>query len=626
MLMYNLHRMNARILTLCCSLALVGLIQACQNKVKHSQGPAADDPHSFAQPWLARTTHLDLNLKVDFARKQLTGTAQWQIEHTGQASEIIFDTDQLDIHSVSLGSDNRPAHWYLAERDSLLGVALHVALEHGAKIVTITYSTRPDAAALGWMEPAMTAGKQQPFLFTQGQAILTRTWIPCQDTPGNRITYTAQIETPPGMMAVMSAENPQYKSADGRYTFRMEQPIAPYLIALAVGDIAFQAVGPRTGIYAEPAMLDRAAWEFADMEKMLAAAEALYGPYRWGRYDLIVLPTGFPFGGMENPRLTFATPTVITGDRSLVALVAHELAHSWSGNLVTNATWNDFWLNEGFTVYFERRIMEALYGAEYAAMPAQLEYAELEATLEELGRDHPDTRLKLDLQGRNPDIASSDIAYVKGAAFLEMLEKLSDRKRWDAFLKSWFETHAFQARSTEDFLAFLKQHYLRRYQLEANVDEWVYGTGLPANSPAPHSARLEKAAQAAANVAQTLPDTTGWSSHEWVHFVRHLPDGMPAALLQKLDATYGLSASGNAEIRCTWYTHAIEQGYVNNILPQVEEFLTGVGRRRFLRPIYGALMRSGYVAEARRIFDKAKAGYHAVSRTSIEAILRGAAD
>ncbi len=619
--------MHMRNLTFCCCLAIVGLLQACQNKVKPSQPhDAAHDPHSFSQPWLARTTHLDLSLKADFAQKQLTGAARWQIEYTGQASEIIFDTDQLDIKSVSLGPDNRPARWYLAERDSLLGAALHVALEHGAKVVTITYSTRPDAAALGWMEPAMTAGKQQPFLFTQGQAILTRTWIPCQDTPGNRITYTAQIETPPGMMAVMSAENPQHKDANGRYAFRMEQPIAPYLIALAIGDIAFRAVGPRTGIYAEPAMLDKAAWEFADMEKMLVAAEALYGSYRWGRYDLIVLPTGFPFGGMENPRLTFATPTVITGDRSLVALVAHELAHSWSGNLVTNATWNDFWLNEGFTVYIERRIMQALYGAEYAAMPAQLEYAELKATLKELGRDHSDTRLKLDLKDRNPDIASSNIAYVKGAAFLEMLEKLSDRKRWDTFLKSWFDTHAFQARSTEDFLAFLKQHYLQRYQLKANVDEWVYGTGLPANSPAPYSSRLEKAAQAAAGITQALPDTTGWSSHEWVYFVQHLPDGIPNALMQKLDDAYGLSSSGNAEIRCAWYVRAIEQGYVSNILPQVEAFLTGVGRRRFLRPVYGALIQYGHAAEARRIFDKAKAGYHAVSRNSIEAMLRSAAN
>ncbi len=623
--MHNITRMNTRFLALCGCLVLTGLLQTCQNKAKLSQRAVVNDPHSFSQPWLARTTHLDLNLKVDFAQKRLTGTAQWHIERTGQASEIIFDTDHLDIQSVSLGPDHRPAHWYLAQRDTLLGAALHVALEHDAKTVTIAYSTRPDAAALGWMEPAMTAGKQQPFLFTQGQAILTRTWIPCQDTPGNRITYTAQIETPPGMMAVMSAENPQQKNPDGHYTFRMEQPIAPYLIALAVGDIAFRAVGPRTGIYAEPTMLDRAAWEFTDMEKMLTAAELLYGPYRWGRYDLIVLPTGFPFGGMENPRLTFATPTVITGDRSLVALVAHELAHSWSGNLVTNATWNDFWLNEGFTVYFERRIMEALYGAAYAAMPARLEYAELEATLKELGQDHPDTRLKLNLQGRSPDLASGDIAYVKGAAFLEMLEKLSDRKRWDAFLKSWFETNAFQARSTEDFLAFLKQHYLQRYQLEANVDEWVYGAGLPANSPAPYSARLEKAAQAAAGIAQAWPDTAGWSSHEWVHFVRNLPDGTPTALLQKLDAAYGLSTSGNAEIRCAWYTRAIEQGYVNRILPQVEDFLTSIGRRRFLRPVYGALIRSGYTAEAKRIFDKAKAGYHAVSRTAIEAMLQQAA-
>jgi aminopeptidase N len=353
----------------------------------------------------------------------------------------------------------------------VLGSALHVPIGAGTSLVTIHYATSPDAAALGWMEPSMTFGKKMPFLFTQGQAILSRTWIPCQDSPGNRITYTATIEVPKGMMAVMSAENPQKTAPDGKYSFKMEQPIAPYLVALAVGDIAFQSVGPRTGVYAEPSMLKKVAYEFADMEKMVAAAEALYGPYAWGRFDVIVLPTGFPFGGMENPKLTFATPTVIAGDRSLVSLVAHELAHSWSGNLVTNATWNDFWLNEGFTVYFERRIMEALYGADYVEMLDELEYNELIAEMKDL--DSADTRLKIDLTHRNPDDGMTGVAYQKGSMFLRMLERKTDREKWDIFLKSWFETNKFTSKTTEDFLAFLQKNYLDKYKVTANVEAWV---------------------------------------------------------------------------------------------------------------------------------------------------------
>ncbi|MBI5916448.1 MAG: M1 family metallopeptidase [Bacteroidetes bacterium] len=596
---------------------------ACQQETSTAAPPDPKaDPHSSSQPNEARTTHLDLHLKGDFDKKNFSGYARWTIENKTGATEIIFDTDNIHIEKITLGKEEKPAEYFLVARDSVLGSALKVPIEPGTDLVTIYYSTGPNAPALGWMEPSMTAGKKLPFLFTQGQAILTRSWIPCQDTPANRITYTASIEVPLGMMAVMSAENPQQKSADGQYRFLMEQPIAPYLIALAVGDIAFRPVGQRTGVYAEPAMLDKVAWEFTDMEKMVTTAESLYGPYAWGRYDLIVLPTGFPFGGMENPRLTFATPTVITGDRSMVSLVAHELAHSWSGNLVTNATWNDFWLNEGFTVYFERRIMEALYGKEYTEMLAQLEYWELLDEVKTLGDTSPDTRLKVNLAGRNPDDGVGDVAYQKGSSFLVMLERLTDRTKWDEFLKSWFDTNKFQSKTTEEFLTFLQKNYLEKYGVTANVDEWVYHPGLPANYPKPNSARLANVEKAAVNVATVMPDTKDWTPHEWVHFVRNLPENTDVVTLKKLDKKFHLTTSGNAEIKCAWYEVAIRQGYSPEILPQIEYFLLNTGRRRFLMPIYTAFKEVGRVETARRIFEKAKPGYHAVSRGSVEELLK----
>ncbi|MCB0521272.1 MAG: M1 family metallopeptidase [Lewinellaceae bacterium] len=595
---------------------------ACRQTEEAKTPDLKADPHSFAQPNEAVTKHLDLHLAVDFDQKKLSGYAKWTIENKG-ADEIIFDTRNLDIQKVTIGKDERVTEYFLVDPDELLGTALRVKIEPETDMVTIYYATKPGAAALGWMEPSQTAGKKLPFLFTQGQAILTRTWIPCQDSPGIRITYDATIQTPIGMLALMSAENPQEKTADGIYHFRMEQPIPPYLIALAVGDIAFKAVGPRTGVYAEPPLLEKTAWEFADMEKMVESAESLYGPYAWGRYDLIVLPPGFPFGGMENPRLTFATPTVIAGDRSLVSLVAHELAHSWSGNLVTNATWNDFWLNEGFTVYFERRIMEKLYGKEYVDMLAALEYQELLDEIKDInaGKHPEDTQLKLDLAGRDPDEAGTDIAYQKGAFFLQYIEEKSGRERFDAFLKQYFEEHKFQVMTTEEFLAYLKKNLLDKYKIDVNVDEWVYQPDLPADFPIPHSDRFAKVEAAAKKVADTLPDTTGWTSHEWVHFIRQLPENVDVATLKKLDEKYNLTQSGNSEILFAWYETAIRRGYSGQILPSIENFLVNVGRRRFLMPIYRAFKETGQLETARKIFEKAKSGYHAVSYGSVEQLL-----
>lgn len=607
--------------------AALTFLTACKQDSTTTTAPPDPhaDPHSFAQPNLAVAKHLDLNLKVDFDQKILSGTAAWTIENPGNVNEIIFDTENLDIQKITIGKDEKEATYFLVAPDSILGTALRVQIEPTtpkgqSELVTIYYSTKPDAAALGWMEPGMTFGKKLPFLFTQGQAILTRSWIPCQDSPGNRFTYTANIEVPVGMMAVMSAENPQQTSPDGKYSFKMDKPIAPYLVALAVGDIAFKPISERTGVYAEPAMLEDVAWEFADMEKMVKTAESLYGPYEWGRFDVIVLPSGFPFGGMENPKLTFATPTVVTGDRSLVSLVAHELAHSWSGNLVTNATWNDFWLNEGFTVYFERRIMEALYGADFAEMQDELEYHELLAEMKDL--DSADTRLKLNLAGRSPDDGMTGVAYQKGSMFLRMLEQKTDREKWDAFLKSWFETNKFTSRTTEEYLDFLQKNYLDKYKVTANVKEWVYQSGIPANCPVPHSTKLAAVEKAAQDITNGLPDTKNWTPQEWVHFIRSLPENADVATFKNLDSQFHLTQSTNAQVQLAWYETSIRHGYVTEILQQVENYLVTVGRRYLVKAVYQALKDTGHIEDARRIFAKAEPGYHAVTRGTIEEMLK----
>ena len=592
------------------------------------------DPHSHAGSSPARAHHLGLDLVVDFAARTLAGSATWHLAPAEAAPEVVFDTRDLTIETVAcLDTAGRtsPAGFTLGAPDPVLGQALHVALPAGTTAVRIAYRTAPTAAALQWLVPEQTAGTE-PFLFTQSQAILARTWLPCQDSPGIRFTYEATVRVPPQLLALMSAENPQQRNAMGEYTFRMAQPIPAYLMALAVGDLAFTPLSGRTGIYAEPATLPLATHEFADLEHMVAAAEQLYGPYRWERYDLLVLPPSFPFGGMENPRLTFVTPTILAGDRSLTSLVAHELAHSWSGNLVTNATWDDFWLNEGFTVYFERRIMEQLYGREYADMLQVLGRAALHHTIEEIGVASPDTHLHLALAGRDPDEGLTEIAYEKGCSLLLTLESLIGRPRLDAFIKEYFARFSFQAMDTATFLHYLRAELLDLEPgLEArlNLAAWVDGPGLPPNAPAVTSRRFTAVDQVLAHLrdgtapATIKPTTAEWSSHEWVHFLHGLPPTLAPEQLAALDAAFGFTTTGNAEILTAWFPHTLRAGYAA-AAPALEKFLRHVGRRKFLVPLYRALLATtDGPARARTIYKEARPNYHSVATGTLDALLAG---
>ncbi|HRD52045.1 MAG TPA: M1 family metallopeptidase, partial [Flavobacteriales bacterium] len=582
------------------------------------------DPHSHARPQEARITHLDLDIAVDMESERINGTARYRIATSADAKRIVFDTEALRIESVMV--DGREAGFTQGD-STFLGRSLEVPIAPGAKEVAIAYSTTEGARALQWLKPQQTAGKKQPFLFTQGQAILSRTWIPVQDSPGIRFTYNAKVKVPQGLMAVMSAENPTTTSADDQYSFRMEQPIPAYLIALAVGDLAFAPVGKRTGVYAEPVTVEKAAWEFADMDRMLEAAEKLYGDYRWGRYDVIVLPPSFPFGGMENPRLTFATPTILAGDRSLTALVAHELAHSWSGNLVTNATWNDFWLNEGFTVYFENRICEAVYGDEYANMLQLLGRQDLKGVINRLeAKGHQaDTHLRLHLEGRDPDEGMTDIAYEKGFALLQLLEEKAGRETFDAFLRRYFDEHAFKSMTTDGFVAYLHDRLLKPNNIDIDVAEWIDGAGLPGNAIEPQSDSFLKVEKEIGKWANGTPATQliteGWTTFHWMHFLRHLPLDVRSDQLAELDKAFRFTANGNAEVLSAWLEVCIRSSY-DPAYDRLDQFLTTVGRRKFLMPLYTELTKTekGRVL-AQAIYAEARPNYHSVSVRSIDELL-----
>ncbi|HET6267797.1 MAG TPA: M1 family aminopeptidase/hydrolase, partial [Acidobacteriota bacterium] len=482
------------------------------------------DPHTFARPEEAVVRHLDLDLLVDFDKKVLAGKAALTIENKSGGTKLYLDDNGLVIDRVTLGQPEKATTFSIGEKVEFLGQPLIVDIRPDTKLVTVYYRTGPQATALQWLDAAQTAGGKLPFLFSQSQSIFARTWIPCQDSPAIRSTYDAVLKVPPAMMAVMSASNMTQKSPDGIYHFHMPQPIPSYLMAIAVGDIAFRSTGPRTGVYADPTIIEKAAWEFADTEKMMQTAEKLYGPYRWERYDLMVLPPSFPFGGMENPRLTFITQSVIVGDRSLVSLIAHELAHSWSGNLVTNATWNDFWLNEGFTEYATHRIMAELYGRELDEMLSVLNREELE---EELHQQKPrDTYLHLDLAGRDADDATTRIAYEKGQFFLRTIEAAVGRPKFDAFLRGYFDHFAFQSLTTDQFIEYLRKNLLKcdpSLESAIRIDEWVDGPGIPDNIVRVHSARLDAVQQQERDWASGKPaaqlKTKEWTTQEWLRFL-----------------------------------------------------------------------------------------------------------
>lgn len=615
-------------------LALIPIMSAASNAGASPDAPSpilttpeARDVLSYAEPQIARVTHIDLNLTADFARHVMRGTATIDILARPGARRIVLDDKDLAISRIT-DARGRPLKWSVGKDDDYKGAPLTVEIGAARRIV-ITYSSAPNTRALGWLPPALTASKTKPYLFSQGESINNRSWIPTQDSPGIRQSWSATITVPAGLVAVMSAERltPNGEPAARgwhSYRFCMDHNVPPYLIALAVGDLRFKAIDARTGVYTEPSVLAKDAAELSDTGRMVTTAENLYGKYRWGRYDVLVLPPSFPFGGMENPTLTFATPTIITGDKSNVDVIAHELAHSWSGNLVTNATWSDSWLNEGFTTYFENRIDEALYGKERAATLADLSWDDLQRDLK-AAPDAKSTRLHGDPEG-----VYGELDYTKGSTFLRTIEYTVGRARWDAYLKSYFDRHAFQPQTSAGFLADLRANLIKRDRaLEAKLklDEWVYGTGLPDNAVHVRSATLAKIDQVLASVDGGAPiasiDASRWSTQEWLRFLNGLPRQQSAQRLAELDRTLGLSTSSNAYIRSAWLVLAIGNRY-DPAVPSIEQFLPSVGRGLLIFPVYRALKAQGDwgLPIARKVYATARLGYHPTVAGAIDKMLK----
>ena len=595
----------------------------------------ARDEFSYAEPDKVRVQDLSLDLAVDFDAKQISGTATYTLDWIDpKANTLVLDTRDLTITKVeAAGKDGTYGvlQYALADADPLLGSKLTVQVPERNATVRIAYKTSPEASGLQWLAPSMTEGKKQPFMFSQSQQIHARSWVPLQDTTQVRFTYSAHVTAPNNAMVLMSADNDPDAARDGDYSFTMPQAIPSYLMAIAAGDLVFKPISERSGVWAEPAMVEKAAAEFEDTEKMIQTAESLYGPYRWGRYDILVLPPSFPYGGMENPRLTFATPTVIVGDKSLVSLVAHELAHSWSGNLVTFSTSRDAWLNEGLTSYVENRLVEALFGKDQAAMESAIAREELKQEFTEDNK--PLQRLAIkpgDLD--DPDNNLTSTVYTKGAWFMEALEKRFDREAFDAFLRGYFDHFAFQSIDTTQFRDYAIANLLQKHpgtMSQEEFDAWLYEPGVPASAPQVRSQRF--AVVDAARIAWTgsgeLPVsqiTSAWSTQEWVRFLDGMPETLAPEQMAALDAAYKFTGTPNGEIAQRWYPLAARSGY-HAADGEMAAFMQRVGRRKLIMPIYNALVQTpeGLVF-AKGVFERAEPGYHPITTGSVKAaIARG---
>ena len=604
----------------------VSIFMACQSTSKTPPIPFNKYTSSYSNFDSVTCTKLDWTAKVDFEKKQITATAVWHFKNTTQAPNIRLDAYDLTIHKVVV--NGREVKFFLSQFNEEYGSGLSIPLSSDDSIVSIDYTTGSKAKALQWLNPEQTAGKIKPYLFTQCESIQARSLVPCQDVPAIRITYKADVQVPKGMLALMSAKNPIEKNPSGNYQFEMELPVPSYLIALAVGDIEYKAIDARSGVYTEPVLLEKAANELSDIPQMMQAAESICGPYRWGKYDVLVAPPSFPIGGMENPRLTFSTPTIIAGDKSLVSLIAHEMAHSWSGNLVTNSNWKDIWLNEGYTTYFERRIMEKVSGKSYNDMLWELGYQDMLSDFETFGINHADTKLCLDLNGRNPENAFSNIPYEKGAIFLKTLEENCGRTKFDKYLNEYFNSYAFQSMNTELALKFMDQKLFDGDTLFRNklkVREWIYGPGLPDNFVPTNPSRFIAVDSLRISFEKTgiisSVELKNWTTHEWLHFLRKLVRPQSLSSMTYLDQNFNLSKSQNSEIAAEWFKLSIASNYAI-AYPEMEKFLSKVGRKKFLEPLYGEMKKSKENSEmAQLIFAASKKNYHPLTAIKIGKLL-----
>lgn len=570
------------------------------------------DPHSFADLSQGRIKDIDFEIHVDFETRILAVRADYQLVDPVSGT-FYLDTRDLEIERVYNGDEE--LEWTLTEQNKSLGQRLDLHNLEKIHGFSIDLRTSPAAEALQWMTPLQTLGGVHPFLYSQCQSISARSVFPCQDTPSVRFTYTASVTVASPLTAVMAAEvvGSQQGENTSTFQFKMPQPIPSYLFALAVGNLAFQEMGPRTGVYAEPEQLEAAAYEFAENEAKLVEAEKLFGPYKWDRYDLLILPPSFPYGGMENPRLTFLTPMGIRGNRLHTDIVSHELAHAWTGNLVTNATWEHAWLNEGWTTYAEKRISEVLYGQDHIQITNYIERVRMFDVMEHVITDPKFTCLRTYLEGVSPDEGFSLVSYTKGYAFLALMEQEVGREAFDAFIQKYINAFAFQSLTTEEFIDFMRAELPSVFDL-VNVQEWLYEPGFPETALEIQSRQVDEVEAVSDKYRQgVLPTADIVNDWDWLQtmiFLRALPETISIEDCHYFEDLFGFGVDTYPQVLGEFYKVCIRSGY-EQIYPQVEALFSVTGRLAVIMPLFRTMLDTEWTqALARPLFEEMREGYH----------------
>ncbi|KAI4257221.1 MAG: hypothetical protein LQ352_001719 [Teloschistes flavicans] len=576
------------------------------------------DPNTLSNYNNFRTTHTTAHFEIDFEQKCLKGNVILKLTSIANAEtkDILLDTSHLDVKHVALKGEVL-SKWELLPIFEPYGSALKISVEKepekGQHLeLDIQVETTEKGIALQWLSPAQTSNKKHPYMFSQCQTIRARSVFPCQDTPDVKSTFDFNIRSPlpviaSGLPTGVHDHQPGKNGGPSTslYTFKQDIPIPAYLFALASGDIAAAPIGPRSTVATGPDELKDSKWELeADTERYIQTAEKLVYPYAWGTYNVLILPPSFPYGGMENPVYTFATPTIVSGDRQNVDVIAHELSHSWSGNLVSNASWEHFWLNEGWTTYLERRIQAAIHGEPHRDFSAIIGWKALADSVDRFGKEHEFTKLVIDLKGKDPDDAFSSVPYEKGSHFLLSLEKLLGKERWDPFIPHYFTKFKGKSLDSYDFKATVLEYFGKDQEasklLKNNVDwdRWFYGPGLPPK-PDFDTSMVDVCYDLADKWKSYNPDdrTSSFqpkkkdietlSANQVVVFLERIQDFEPPLSKQTVHAMgeiYGFSSSKNVEIVARFLTVGLIAKDPEVLAPTCE-LLGRTGRLKFVRPL-----------------------------------------
>ncbi len=583
-----------------------------KNRRRKPDATQRPDPHSFYVPGQPRIKHLTWFVTPNFEARRLEATTELTFTRWGRYVDL--DTRDLEILEVRthIGQTGRKLRWELGPTDEIRGKRLRIFLPNGLRRITINYRTSPDATGLQWLTTEQTGGSH-PFCYSQGEMVNTRSFLPCQDTPCVRFTYEAYIYPHRPLTCVMAA-------IGGPNHWKMERPIPSYLVAFAIGELEHATIGPRSSVWASPQMVREAQLEFEGIEGAIKQAEKIFGPYRWGRFSILVMPPAFPYGGMENPGLTFVSPSIVAGDGSGRNVAWHELMHHWFGNYVTNARWSDFWLNEGWTMWGQFRLTEAILGRTAALLDLALYQNDFDrdrANFERRGQEHL-VCLEPNLDGMNPDDSFSMIPYHMGHLFLREVERLAGRRAMERFARAYIKRFAFQSITTEQFMRFLKRK-LPKVAAQMDLKAWRRVPGLPAGTRKVVSRRAHEIKRMAEGGTIMPPN---WSPREICYYLECLPEGeVGRGLCNELETRYGFSAATNLEIRATFLTVAVKLGF-EYVYNRAAGLLAQIGRMKYLRPMYQALHTNPATRDrARHEFERLRPTYQHHAASAIERVL-----